>query len=345
MISEAFSAQNLPTALFGYTYVKMIESYPTHIIFHATDTLNIPVIIYLFNLDILNKLGIKESIQKRLEKLKAVVHPNIVSIQHVQIDEMMMFLVTEDLFGTNLDQYVMSTGCLSDNEVLRISKGLFDACTYLHGKGIFHGNIRPENILFDAQMNPKLSFFGFSENAYNAVHTQEKKTLNYVPPEVFKGSNSNPITNDVWALGIIVYVMQFGDFPFNQLNQIKQINSIIQCSYTIPKVTNTLAVSIISRCLTPTPEKRTTCARISVELRDANIQPYRNKISRGVAKSHTCVSSNGFSKIELLAKQGLFQFRRKEIGPSSVPQQSFTTLPPIGPGLHSIKKPLQSSVF
>ena len=344
MLADTFNAQNVPTSMFGYTFVKMIRTYPTHIIFHATDSMNIPVIIYLFNIDTLNKLNLREEVKNRLEKIKTIVHPNIATINQVQIDEMLMFLVTEDLIGTNLEEYIMSTTTLSDNEVLRISKCIFDACTYLHGKGLFHGELRPENIIFDANMNPKLTFFGFSENNMTAIHSHENKILNYIPPEIFQNTKSNPLSTDIWACGVIVYTMLFGALPFNQPNQIKQINTIIQCKYTIPSLTNQIAVSIISRCLVPSPDKRVTAARISSELREVNISPYRNKISRAVAKSHTCVASNRYAKIELLAKQGLFQFRRKELSTGS-PSQALVGVPDLTPTFRQLKNPVQSSVF
>ena len=217
-------------------------------------------------------------------------------------------------------------------------------CPGRHGKGIFHGELRPENIIFDANMNPKLSFFGFTENNMTAVQSHENKILNYIPPEIFMNTKSNPISSDIWALGVIVYTMKFGALPFNQPNQIKQINTIIQCKYTIPSISNQIAVSIISRCLVPSPDKRVTAARISSELREVSISPYRNKISRSVAKSHTCVSNNRYAKIELLAKQGLFQFRRKELVPGTVPQ-SMAGMPDLPPTFRQLRNPVQSSVF
>ena len=302
----------IPSEFYGYTFQKVVKSAPTYVLYRAVDELGQPVVIYFFETPRLDKIGITEAVKSRLEKMKSVVHPNVASVISVHSDENVTFMVAEDFLQTNLEDYILMSSKLSENEVLRIAKDLFDAFTYLHGKGICHGDLIPGNILFDEEMNPKISNFAFSQQSLTAVHTRETSQLNFIPPEVLTETGFNPAAADMWALGVIVYVMATGLLPFNQKNQIKQITQMSECNYAMPFPINENISKILLSCIVADPAKRASAARVSIDLKNVKVEPYRSKIAkRGVTQSSTFIAGMRHSKIESLAMQGKIQFRRK----------------------------------
>lgn len=84
---------------------------------------------------------------------------------------------------------------------------------YCHSKNIVHGNLDPSNIMFDQQQNLKIIDFGsldyISEKEGNSVPTYQS----FKAPEIIKGSHATKEA-DVWSVGVILYVMLIGRYPF-----------------------------------------------------------------------------------------------------------------------------------
>src|SRR6266571_2479823 len=88
------------------------------------------------------------------------------------------------------------------------------ALHYAHQQGIIHGNLKPENILFDAEGEVLLADFGIATLAATAGphHRNTISTAPYVAPEQFDGVLSS--ASDQYALGCIAYEAMTGRFPF-----------------------------------------------------------------------------------------------------------------------------------
>lgn len=91
---------------------------------------------------------------------------------------------------------------------------LLDTLEYMHNKGIIHRDLKPENIIVDEQMNVKLLDFGFS--AYQNIDrlTSYRGTLTYMAPEIKKGQVYKGSEIDIFSLGVVLFAMVRGLFPF-----------------------------------------------------------------------------------------------------------------------------------
>ena len=80
---------------------------------------------------------------------------------------------------------------------------------------ICHRDLKLENILIDERNNVKIIDFGFS---VSSAPDQKLKifcgTPSYMAPEIVQKKDYNGFATDIWSLGIILYVMLSGNYPF-----------------------------------------------------------------------------------------------------------------------------------
>lgn len=104
---------------------------------------------------------------------------------------------------------------LSESEAKLIFKQLIEGMDYLHKNHIVHRDLKLENILLDKDKNVKIIDFGFSTT------TAKNKPLNvccgtpsYMAPELVARKSYFGHLVDVWALGVLLFVLLCGHFPF-----------------------------------------------------------------------------------------------------------------------------------
>ena len=90
-----------------------------------------------------------------------------------------------------------------------------DAVRYLHEQSVCHRDIKLDNILVDSKLEPKLIDFGFA----TCVEKGKKirmfcGTPSFMAPEIVTKQEYRGEPADVWALGVVLFVMVSGSFPF-----------------------------------------------------------------------------------------------------------------------------------
>lgn len=144
-------------------------------------------------------------------------HPNIVSVHDYGQDDEGIFLVIEYMPEGSLTQY-MQRNAISVEDAVRILLPLADALQTIHDLGRVHRDVKPANILFDPQGNPKLADFG----VVKLLESDEGNTLTaagaavgtpaYMAPELISG-DATPAA-DQYALGVVCYELVTGKKPF-----------------------------------------------------------------------------------------------------------------------------------
>ena len=99
-----------------------------------------------------------------------------------------------------------------------IFKKILNGVQALHGAGIFHADLRPENILLDTQFNPKISCFAlsriFRQNNVNIPMNGYFGTRNYKAPQRFLNVPYNGDKADIFSLGVILFFLVTHLSPF-----------------------------------------------------------------------------------------------------------------------------------
>lgn len=147
-------------------------------------------------------------------------HPNVVNFIDIVQEENEIYVIWEYCPDGSLSYLLQkSGGKLEETQVWRIFKDILEGFKFLHENNIIHRNLKPSSILLHNEA-AKISGFYFSKQVFDA----DKKELmtsfgtpQYMAPEIFE-SKEYCSKCDVWSLGITLFEMLYGEFPWKGKN-------------------------------------------------------------------------------------------------------------------------------
>jgi len=211
----------------------------------------------------------KRNVTREIDILKKLDHENIVKLFETIDGHKQLFLVFEMIRGGSLYSYIRGKEGrkLDENEAKRIFAQIVDAMRYCHHKGVVHRDLKLENLLLDENKNVKIIDFGFSTCTQpNTKLHMFCGTPSYMPPEIVNKRDYYGPPADIWSLGVLLYAMLSGKFPFKGVTEKDLYRCIARGSYNSLMGVSQSARSLISKILQVDPMKRPTCDDI---LRDA----------------------------------------------------------------------------
>uniref|UniRef100_A0A453AML2 non-specific serine/threonine protein kinase n=1 Tax=Aegilops tauschii subsp. strangulata TaxID=200361 RepID=A0A453AML2_AEGTS len=181
-----------------------------------------PVAIKILDKAKVHKHGLVEQIRREICTMKLIQHPNVVRLHEVMGSKARIFIVLEYVTGGELHDIIAARGSLKEDEARRYFQQLINAVDYCHSRGVYHRDLKLENLLLDTAGNLKVSDFGLSAISEQAkadglLHTT-CGTPNYVAPEVIQDKGYNGALADLWSCGVILFVMLAGYLPFEDDN-------------------------------------------------------------------------------------------------------------------------------
>ncbi|XP_017480123.1 PREDICTED: STE20-like serine/threonine-protein kinase, partial [Rhagoletis zephyria] len=164
-----------------------------------------------------------------VDALRSCSHRNICKYVDTYRNDSSIWIVMEHVGGGELQEFVHSSGGLSESQCCDIFLQICDAVQYLHSKNFIHGDLKPENILFaDTQMK-RIKLVDFGSASYNSTaetwQDVPRYTLDYAPPESLTDAQLTTYSKayDVWCLGATLYAMYMGHPPFRR-GQSEKVN-------------------------------------------------------------------------------------------------------------------------
>ncbi|XP_037918730.1 serine/threonine-protein kinase 33-like [Hermetia illucens] len=209
----------------------------------------------------------KSKYYQEIKILTAVDHPNIVSLEAVYESKKKICLVFE-YCPRELSKVFKQEGYLNEPTVQKIMQYLTSAVAYLHSNSIVHRDLKLENILIgDNPENTndawfvKLCDFGVSTYksgiGYGNMLNEFCGTPLYMAPEMEMKSYSEQC--DIWSLGVIMFLLFEGEFPFQIRNssKLREVISTTYIDYDHLKCSKP-AAQLIHKCLQMNPAHRIT---------------------------------------------------------------------------------------
>ncbi|XP_033634118.1 dual specificity mitogen-activated protein kinase kinase 5-like isoform X1 [Asterias rubens] len=170
-------------------------------------------------------------------------------------------ICTEFMDGGSLEMY----RCIPEDLLGRITVSVVKGLTYLWSLKIMHRDVKPSNILVNAQGEVKLCDFGVSAQLVNSITKTYVGTNAYMAPERVKGDQYG-VHSEVWSLGVFLLEMAMGRFPYPVTPRESELSAIdlLQCIVhekppSLPKDRFSEAfVDFVAQCMQKIPADRPT---------------------------------------------------------------------------------------
>lgn len=194
---------------------------------------------------------------------KRLSSPHLIKVRNVDRKRTFLYTVVEYIQGQSLAQWMME----NQNPTLAQVRGTVDQISRglraMHRLEMIHQDLKPDNILIDANKTLKIIDFGSTKIAGLAEiksvveHSHIVGTANYSAPEYFKGDVGTP-RSDIYSMGVIAYEMFTGKLPYGEVSAERAAKkkftytAVRQHNPTVPEWVD----AAIQKSVHPNPEKR-----------------------------------------------------------------------------------------
>uniref|UniRef100_A0A9L0RZS2 Calcium/calmodulin-dependent protein kinase type 1B n=1 Tax=Equus caballus TaxID=9796 RepID=A0A9L0RZS2_HORSE len=225
--------------------------------------------------------GKEALVENEIAVLRRVSHPNIVALEDVHESPSHLYLAMELVTGGELFDRITERGSYTEKDASHLVGQVLGAVSYLHSLGIVHRDLKPENLLYATPFEDSkimVSDFGLSKiQAGNMLGTacgtpgygdgacgrgHASVCLRPPAPELLEQKPYGKAV-DVWALGVISYILLCGYPPFYDESDPELFSQILRASYEFDSPfwddISESAKDFIRHLLERDPQKRFTC--------------------------------------------------------------------------------------
>lgn len=195
-----------------------------------------------------------DHIYSEVKILSALSHPLLVGMEGLAQDSTYIYIMLEFVPGGELFTYLRTATSLPDQHAAFYAAQVVLMFEHLHSLDIVYRDLKPENVLIDAQGFLKLTDFGFAKKVEGRTYTL-CGTPEYLAPEILmQKGHGKPV--DWWCLGVLAYEMLVGVDPFSDDNPMTVYQNILRGKLRFPADVSKDAKSLIKHLLTADLDKR-----------------------------------------------------------------------------------------
>lgn len=203
-------------------------------------------------------------LQREIGMMNRLHHANVVQLHEV--------IHVEQNQSVYLVMDYAECGCLADAayarlpaaQVRSIFRQIVEGVAYLHRNGIVHQDIKPHNILLTRNGTPLISDFGIGHSFQSCARVVG--TPAYQAPEVIDRSAGDPETDpgkeDIWSLGVTLFVLSFGELPYRGDSVFEIVRAIVTTELAPPESCDPLLWDLIEHMLRPEFKDRFSIAEV-----------------------------------------------------------------------------------
>jgi eukaryotic-like serine/threonine-protein kinase len=263
-----------------YEILRRLGEGGSGVVYLADDTLlQRPAVLKILRRGELTAEQMRSTVLREARLASALEHPNVCAIYEVGESDDEAFIAMQYVPGQSLDQLI-ARGPANLQLVLSVGIQIADGLHAAHALGIFHRDLKPQNVMLTEGGLVKILDFGLARRLTaeemhfdpaqpgrakgapaTVTHTARGGTIRYMAPEQFVTGRSS-VQSDVWALGVILYELAAGRHPFArqdaedfQVIRAIQFSEPFDLSAIVPDISPELK-SAIGGCLEKTPSAR-----------------------------------------------------------------------------------------
>jgi beta-lactam-binding protein with PASTA domain/tRNA A-37 threonylcarbamoyl transferase component Bud32 len=157
-----------------------------------------------------------ERFKREASAAAGLQHPNVVGVYDRGEWDGTYYIAMEYLEGRTLKQIIQQEGPLAPDHAIEIGVQILRAARFAHQRGVIHRDIKPHNVILDAEGRAKVTDFGIARaGASDMTETGSiMGTAQYLSPEQAQG-HAVSAQSDLYAIGIVLYEMLTGRVPFD----------------------------------------------------------------------------------------------------------------------------------
>ncbi|MGO9797204.1 MAG: protein kinase domain-containing protein, partial [Terracidiphilus sp.] len=267
-----------------YEILRRLGAGGSGVVYAANDTLlQRPVVLKMLHTGLLTAEQMRSTVLREARLASAIEHPNVCAIYEVGESGEEAYIAMQFVPGQPLDELIAG-GPASLQLVLSVGIQIADGLQAAHALGIFHRDLKPQNVMLTDGGLVKILDFGLARRltpedarfdpatpapakdiSAGSAFTARGGTIRYMAPEQFVTGHSS-VQSDVWALGVILYELASGHHPFaradaEDFQAIRAIQFLEpeDLCVTVPEISPELR-SVIAACLEKNPGARTASA-------------------------------------------------------------------------------------
>ncbi|KAL9267648.1 CBL-interacting serine/threonine-protein kinase 21-like protein [Drosera capensis] len=208
---------------------------------------------------IIDKVTVMENnliyqVQREIKTMRLLNHPNIIRIHEVLGTRSKIYIVMEYVSGGQLSDKLSYSKRLTEGEARQLFQQLVDAVGYCHCRGVYHRDLKPQNLLLDSYGNLKISDFGLStQRKQEAMLSTACGSPCYVAPELLRKKGYEGAAADVWSCGVILFELLAGYLPFDDHNLINLYKKILRANYACPEWFTAVRKKLFARIFDTNP--------------------------------------------------------------------------------------------
>eukprot|EP00873_Tetraselmis_striata_P029663 jgi/Tetstr1/449927/TSEL_036981.t1 len=211
----------------------------------------------------------KEAVASEVANLRLSQHPNVVGFYDYFEEHGKMYLVTELVPGSSLDEALAERGSYSEEDCRVVMKNLLSALVHMHAVGVAHRDIKTENVVLGRNDNPaelRLVDFGLAGRLTDSVKSFKVPcgTPACAAPEVLRRYPEYGTSCDIWSCGVLLFNLLSGAPPFDGPDLDALVRKIRGGKYSmcdpVWELISGEAKNFVRQLLTVNPSERPTAA-------------------------------------------------------------------------------------
>ena len=203
-----------------------------------------------------------EKFPQEISAITRIRHEVLFQICDYHIDHCSMHYITEYFHGKNLDYVIKKYMSLSVHRTCHIALQLLQALEIAHSLSIMHGEIDTDSIFINENGRVRMLWSMPQTNNFLRINFNDSTLPKpyFSTPERIKAAKNRFLNQDTYAIGVLMYFLLCGQFPFQGKSALLSLRKIVNHDYIPlhiqrPQLPKDL-LSIISRAMSQNPEAR-----------------------------------------------------------------------------------------